>query len=344
MIHLIFMSAILFSVPPINRKENTPIFLISFMILFFFLAIRYDYGNDYDSYLDIFQNIKSNNFAWGASDLGFKWFNKISPTFQWLIVFHSLFYMITIYTLMSRFLTRSSLWIGLTILLINPYLFLIHLSSLRQTIAICFFIWAIIFWIDEKKILSFFMIFIAISFHKSAIILVPLMFLLTKKKNEKIWVQGSLITTIILVSTPLFESILNFVIQFLPNHYSIVYLNDNMGNSLSSTILSVILYFIIIINYTKLADSEIIIGKLSIIGSVISVLTYKISMLTRVQSYFDIFLIVLFPIILGKQKSKISKFLIFILIFGIYLLRYYSFFTNPMWIEGYGHYKSIFTF
>lgn len=344
MIHLIFLSAIFFSLPILNREKKIPFFIMSFILLFFILSIRYDYGNDYSSYMEIFENIKTNNFAWGANDVGFKWLNQISPSFQFLIIIHSFFYMFTMYYLMKKFLNQNNLWIGLVILLVNPYLFLIHLSSLRQTVAMCCFIWAVLFWIDNKKIIPFLLIAVGISFHKSAIILLPIMFLLTMKKNKKVWIQGSFVATLILVATPLFDFVLNFVMKFLPAHYSIVYLSEKSGNSLSSTVLSFVIYIIVLISYDKLEGKELIIGKLMIIGSIISVLTYKISMLTRVQSYFDIFFIVLFPIILNKQDNKLKKIIIFILVLGIYLLRYYSFFTNPLWIEGYSHYKSIFTF
>lgn len=344
MIHLIFLGAIFFSLPFLNREKKVPFFIMSFILLFFILSIRYDYGNDYSSYMEIFENIKTNNFAWGTSDIGFKWLNQISPTYQFLIVIHSFFYMFTIYELMKKFLNRNNLWVGLVVLLVNPYLFLIHLSSLRQTLAMCCFIWAVLFLVENKKILSFILIAVGISFHKSAIILIPIMFILTMKKNKKIWVQGSFVATLILVATPLFDILLSFIMKFLPAHYSIVYLNEKSGNSLLSTILSFIIYLIVLTSYDRLEDKEIILGKLMIIGSVISVLTYKISMLTRVQSYFDVFFIVLFPIILNKQESKFKKFIMFSLVMGIYLLRYYSFFTNPLWIENYSHYKSIFTF
>lgn len=343
-IHIIFLVAILFSVPFFRKKNRVPMYIFSFLILFFFLSIRLDYGNDYDGYLGIYMNIKSGIGGWGSNDIAFKFLNQISPTFRVFIVLQSFIYMMTIFLLMNKFLTNSNMWQGLMLLLINPYFFLIHLSGIRQTLAMCMFILAVLLFINGKKIYGLLMTILAVMFHKSALILLPIILFLNKKKNKIFWIYIMFFTTLILLLTPLFNKVVEIVIPYFPTHYATVYLSENVGNSILSTLMSFVIYVLILLNYDKLEDEEIILGKLAIIGSSISILTYRISMLTRVQSYFDIFLIVLFPIILNKQGSKLKKIIIFSLILGVYLLRYYSFFTNPLWTENYRHYKSIFTF
>lgn len=345
MVHLIFIIAIVFSLPlKDGKKIDVPLFYLSFLILLVFLSLRYNYGNDYDAYEGIYINIKDGLNAWGSSDVGFKFLNQVSPSFQFFIIIHSILYIYSVFVLFNTFLNQNNLIFGMIIWLLNPYFFLIHLSSIRQTMSMSVFILSVVFLINGKRITSVFMAFLSMIFHKSSLLVLPFVFILNKKKNKKLWVDSLLIVTIILLITPLFNVVIDFMLPYFPSHYESAYLSENLGNSLISVIMSFVIYFIILINYKKLEGNEIILGKLSLIGASISVLTYKIAMLSRFQSYFDVFFIVLFPLIIEKQNTKFKKILIITLVIGIYALRYYSFFTNPLWIEGYSKYRTIFSY
>lgn len=338
MVHIIFLLVIICSIPILNKKE--PFYIMSFMILTFFLSIRYNYGNDYQAYRGIFIGINQGYEVWGSSDIGFRYLNLILPNFEILIIIQSIFYMYTIYKLITENLYRDYYWLSITLLLINPYLFLIHLSSIRQTFAICFFILAIIQKNKNKNINATMLTLIGTTFHSSAIILLPIVVLINDRRENFLWTVLTPIITIILTITPLFEKIMIIITPILPTNY-LNYIDSDLKNSLRTLILSSIIYLIIVFYYKLLDEKEIIYGKLAIISSSLSLITFKISMISRFQLYFDVFIIIIIPIIVSRQKNKLLKYLLLSVIMGIYGMRYISFFQTPLWIESYRIYKTI---
>jgi len=338
MTHIVFLIALFFAFPDLNKKF--PFYIFTFSTLFLFLALRYDYGNDYMSYFNIHAAINAGLPSWGQDDILFKYLNLLIPNFYWFIVIISLFYILTIYYLIKSNLKIKEYWFAGLLLLINPYLFLVHLSSLRQTLAICFVIFSINFVIKKKPFMYYLFIIIAMGFHKSAMVLLPVYFILNDSKIKKKWsvlIYGLLA---VLIGTPLFETILYRVLEYFPRYYT-YYFKQGLQNSLRATLISSLFFFFVIFNINKLEGKEIIYGKLSLIATIISLLAIRASMITRIGMYFDIFLILTIPQIFSRIRGKANRQILFIIMISIYLLRYVSFFNNPIWIEAYSVYRTI---
>lgn len=337
MVHIVFLSALFCAIPELNKKY--PFRFFTFAILFMFMALRYDYGNDYMTYLNIHDLMNAGLQAWGQDSYLFHKLNLWIPNFFVFIGVTSLFYIVTIWILIKNNLRVNQYWFAFLILLINPYIFLINLSALRQNIAVCFFVFAVNFAIKRKFIPYVISILLASGFHVSAIILLPIYFILTEKKfnNKKLFLI--LGTLLFLIVTPLFDIIVNKILEYMPNNYRYYY-NQGLQNSIRATIISSFYLFLIVFNLGKLKGKEIIYGKLSLIATILSVLAIKISMITRIGMYFDLFLIITIPHIFTRIEKKIYRQILFIVLIGIYLLRYYSFFTTPLW-ESFREYQTI---
>lgn len=336
----IFLSALFFSLPIFNNKK-TPFVILSFGVLYLFLALRYGYGNDYFSYYNIHSALNEGRSAWGENDFLFRHLNLLIPNFYFMVATISFFYIITIFFLVKSNLTIKRYWFAILLLLINPYLFLNHLSSLRQTIAICFFIYAVHF-ATKKKLMSYIiLVVIASGFHKSSLILLPLYFLFSESRINKKGFIGIGGILIFLFVTPFFETIINRVLYYFPTYN--YYVEQGINNSLRSTLITSFFFFLIIFNINKLKGKEIIYGKLSLFSTIISLLSFKISMLSRVQMYFEVFLIIAIPLIFSKFEKKLSRLILFTLLISIYLLRYYSFFDGQYVIGAYRTYKTIYS-
>lgn len=339
MVHIILILILLFSLPDLNRKYKFWVF--SFLILFLFSALRYNFGPDYMSYYDIFNSIQDGIPSWGQSDVLFKQINLWIPNFFLLLALLSFFYTLTIGNLLRRNLEVKDYWFSFLILLINPYLFLVHQSSIRQTISICIVILSINFLVKRDLIKYTLLILIATGFHASAIIVFPVYFLLNEKKlvnRTKIVIIGVLA---VLLFTPVFDIVAYKILGYLPANYTF-YFEQGLQNTTRATILSSVYFFVVLFNINKLQGREMIYGKLSLIATILSILAMRLSMLTRVGMYFDIFLIVTLPHIFSKIKSRTNRFLLFLLLLTIYILRYYSFFTHPVWSDAYRVYRTIF--
>lgn len=338
MVHIILLLILFFTIPDLNKK--LPFWIFSFLILFLFSAIRYDFGPDYLTYYNIFNAIHDGVSSWGQNDWLYNLLNLWIPNFYLLIALLSLFYTFVIGSLIRRNLKVKEYWFSIFILLINPYLFLVHQSSIRQTIAICIVIISINHVIKKNLVKYSLLIMIATGFHASAIIVFPVYFLLNEKKitqKKKVFIFVGVIT---LLFTPVFDLLAYRLLEYLPSHYKFYY-EQGLQNTIRATLISSVYFFVVLFNINKLQGREIIYGKLSLIATVLSILAMKISMITRIGMYFDIFLIVTLPQIFSIIEKKSYKYILMVLLMLIYFFRYYSFFTDPVWSKYYGVYKTI---
>jgi len=328
MVHLVLLLSWLFSSKYINRK--LPFYIFSYFALFAFMALRYNYGNDFRGYLEIHRSLNMGLPAWGQSDFLFYHLNLMIPNFYVFIAITSLFYIISVWFLISNNLHPDAYWFAFLILLVNPYLFLIQLSSLRQTLAICFYIFAVYFAVKRNLVLYVVFVVLASGMHASAIILLPIYFLLTRKNISIMGIILLITLLIILLSTPAFEFIITGAMQLLKLNY-FHYYEEGLENSLRATILSSFYFLLVLFNMNKLKEKQIPFAKLALLSYFISILAFKLSMLTRVQMYFEIFTIIAIPMIFRSMKKGAIKTLLFAIMLTIYILRYYSFFANPLW-------------
>src|SRR5690554_496943 len=113
-----FLCALLFTIPQLNKKY--PFRLYTFIILFLFMALRYDYGNDYMNYYNIHTVINSGVTLWRNYEILFHKLNLMIPNYYIFITVTSLFYLIVIGYLIKSNLEIKQYWFAILILLINP--------------------------------------------------------------------------------------------------------------------------------------------------------------------------------------------------------------------------------
>lgn len=336
--HFVFVLAIFLAAPFMNRKRH--FFVFSFILLFLFLAIRYNFGNDYSAYRDMYGYIRAGKYTHGADDILFKMLNRLSPSYYVLIAISSLIYIVAIYLLIKKNLPVRLYWMGFLILLVNPYLFLIHLSSIRQTLAICFVVIAMHFAVKRQLLPYILMILTATGFHKSAIIILPLYLFLNDSKIKKKWLAILVAGVAVLVFTPVLDIMLRFAFRFFPQYE--VYYKFGQPSGLRTALISGVLFLVVIFNINKLEGRAMIYGKLALIAVSISMFAVRVVMIARVGMYFDIFLIVALPSILEKMNLKVNREIVFCMILAIYGMRYLSFFLSPEWSPYYGNYQTVF--
>ena len=332
-------------------KENTKkILLLPFAVLFIFAALRYDYGNDYMSYANIFKNLTRYDYNLLIGEELFVLLNKISPSYQVMLIVVSLFFLFMVYKLISENVNIEYFGIAFLIFVINPYLFLVNLSAVRQSIAIALFIIAIEFAYKRKIIPYIIFIAIATLFHNSAIVLLPIYFIANGKELKKwqiITVVGIFI--FILLTPDVLFGFIEEVLSFLDNANYNYYFDNGTENSLRATFLSALYGVYVLMNINRLSGKKLMFAKLYLLSIAFAVLAIRLSMLTRIQMYFDIFSVVAIPAIIEENyknndnyESRIINIYGFpLLLLAIYLLRYYSFFTNDLW-ESFVTYKTIF--
>jgi len=155
-------------------------------VIFVFLALRYDYGNDYMGYLEGFEGIT----LWEGSQIsltGEKWepgwvlLHIVFRPFGFfaLVAFTSLLTCIAFYRFIRNFVPARFQWFAVFLYVFDPYLFLVPASAMRQNVGIILFLFAIEFLCKKKRHIVIYLILAiaAATFHKTAYVLLPLVLL-----------------------------------------------------------------------------------------------------------------------------------------------------------------------
>lgn len=347
MVHLILFASAFIAFSKINNKR---LYKVSFFIIGAFAVLRYGLGNDYFSYMRCYESIRNGTNDPFKREIAFTLLNKLSPSFYLLVAVLAIFFVYVVYKLLKSNLDGIYKSLGFLIFVVNPYLFLMNLSAMRQSVASCLFIISLKYARERKFIKYLLLIALATLFHTSAIILLPIYLIANDKKVGRFQMIAFLVITIVLLSeNSIVDMVITSVLDLLGNKQYEYYYSEGATNSLRATLLTGISFLYVLMNLKHLEGSQLLCGKLCLIGLLFGVLAYRVSMLTRLQMYFDIFSVVALPSIVeyhvSAKESSIAKIIHLygfpILILIIYLLRYYSFFSNPMW-ESFGTYHTFF--
>lgn len=345
-IHVFFAALVLVSA---FAQRHKCFWGLTVLGLFLFATLRYGFGNDYFSYYRCYLEIRKMGENPFGREVFFTALNRALPHYYWLIVVCSFAFIAAVFWLIQRNIPLKWVWISVAILLLNPYLFLVNLSAMRQSMAMVCFIYAVPFAIERRPMPYCLMILIACGFHNSAIVLFPAYFAASRRpvaRKTTIWIM--LITAALLALEQYLYQLMETGLALLQLMQYEHVLLENLHNSFRATLLSSVTYFYLLWNLPRLGGKTLVYAKIWLIGSLMSILAFRLSMLTRLQMYFDIFSIVAFPrmMLAPCEKEKlpqvINRYLWPALILLILVLRYYSFFHNPMW-ESFHTYQTILT-
>lgn len=339
LVHTIIIVTVLIAV---LCRKNKYILILPFFTLIMFSVLRYEYGNDYTSYLSSYQLIHS-GYQLFNNEQAFYYLNRIMPSFQLMISAISVLYLVLVYILIIKNVDKKYYFVSMFLLLFNPYVFLMSLSNIRQTLAICLFIVAVNFIYKRKLIPYVAIVLLASLIHNSAILLLPVYFIASSKPLRKRTIYITIIgVSVLLLSPTIIYELISYVLSFFDNNNYSSYFNAMVGSSIYSLIFAAILFLYVILNINKLSDKQMFYSKLYLISTILGLLAFKLNMLGRVQEYFELFSIVAIPSIMyaikqnnGNNDSRIlnllNKTAFPVLIFLIFIIKYLSFYNNPLW-------------
>lgn len=354
MVHLILAAAVLVAL--IGRGKSKYFFAAACGVLFLFAALRYMYGNDYAPYFVKYKEIQA-----GATGVFDEWLfvllNRLSPSFYVLIAVTSAVLVFGVYRLIMGTLSTQDAWMGLLIFVISPYLFLMNLSAIHQSMAMMCFVAAMYCAAKRKNLKWLLWMLAACLSHKSAVVLFPVWFLTDSRPVRKGLICGILLGVFALLFVVDLRAIILAIARIFNDGNYIHYAIQSLGNSIRATLLTAISFVYVLGNLPRLKGWSLVCGKLYLVGLICGILAYHISMLTRLQMYFDIFAVVVIPAIIREDLNRgpvridannllgtvwniLNKYALPVLVFMVYILRYYSFFTNPSW-EAFFTYRTI---
>jgi len=333
---------------------------ISFILITIFWAIRYDWGNDYDSYLTLYNNINESNLTYrdwddfylvsGRFEKGWVVLNILFRPigFFGLVIFLSILENFIIYRFIKKYVSIDAYWFAVFIYTASTSYFCVGASMMREWLAISLVLLSYDYIIKKNPILYFSLIMLASTMHVSAIIMIPFYFIGYLKEiqlNKKYLILFILVYIIFSIIVPvLFTQNIDYILSFFSSAiYSNYIDNTDKGFAMGNTFMVFIdLYCLVNINRFNKQ------GQKLVIMCALSCLTYTLTgvahLIDRVGLYFQVSQIAVFPMVFisNKNRNEFEK-LLLLLLFVFFVQGFVRFFYSPIWGPHFLEYHTIFS-
>lgn len=329
---------------------------LGFIIITIVSMIRYDYGNDYMGYYDDFNDACKYEiediiiFNEYIEDSGWSILcNLFEPLgFFVFIACLSCFSNLIYYKFIKENVDRRDYWIAVFIYLFTFDLFVLQLSMIRQGFVIALFVLSYHYLNKRKILLPVIITLISISFHKTALILIPFLFF-SRYPFKRIGKTTSVAIVGIFVLSILSSSLINdflgslLVLDAFSIYDSKYALED--GNKIGIRMLFEFIPFFVATYY--LGSNKTINGPrylvfLSTISALIYPFTIIIHLISRLGFYFSIFSMATVPITYRAFNSLV-RYLLLLIYFIITIYVYIDRFTNSVYTDYFKEFKTIFS-
>ncbi len=319
--------------------------------VFLFLALRYNFGNDYMGYFDGFYSLNSDvdSFYYKGIEVGWLYLSILFLPFGFFTLqfFLAAFTTIVIYKFVRKYVPNKYYWFAVFVYVFSPYQMLVLSSAIRQSIAGIFFLFAIDFIVNKKFIWYLFFIFLATLFHSSAGFLYPLVILpyINWKISFPYLVMISLIFfSAILYAKELFETIQYLILLYFDIYQTYASDGDfimDVGIGFVLIILMNLLIFFYMQNDSSATNN--LLYKIVIISFLMIPLEFSAQILSRLNFYLNPVIMAVYPIVFMRIKNSFIRvgFISIFLLFTLYT--FWGFFQSPVWESSFRTYKTIFS-
>lgn len=328
-------------------KYYITFFILSLLPLGLISGLRYDVGTDYMyTYYPAFYKILDGNFHY--SEFGFTLLNKIIGILTnnaiWLFIVTSFIFM---YCLLKGIIKYTPNAIISVIVIFLSLIYFTSLNNVRQlvAVAICFLGFKEI--LRRRFLYYLFYILIAMQFHLTSILMIPVYFLINFKFIQKKFLFWMIVGAIIVcVTSPLFLLIISKTkYEYFFNSYFTNY-EKTYINLLYSFVYLVLSYMLLYKSITrnKLNYALLVMQYFFFLLQLLSFFIPASEVILRLSQYFIIYQTILIPILVYTQKET-TKNLWGALILLFYISTYFLYFYNFIIVKGYHEilpYRSIF--
>lgn len=329
-----------------NHKGLSKIvFWLSIIMPLLVAANRYGIGTDYFNYMDMYNSITSDNNIM-KSIINYR---SIEP--GWIILNYMVKYIFDDYKyvfIISSFFTlffsfkaiynfKDKINLGLSMFIFMCTLYLTSFNIIRQSLAV-----AIVFfgykYIEEKKVFKYLLFMcLAICFHYSALVFLPMYWFLDKKITNTTRIKKYILYAAFIVFIMYFNTLINSVANMSENlsRYSEYNSTDNIKIAFSNIINKLPILIIIFLNIKNLRKMKSFISEsvsLYYLAVLLTVLAPQSTTLGRICMYFQMSQIIILPAIVKNQKKTGYKNLIIVLI----ILYFATFWVISYILNNYG--------
>lgn len=328
---------------------------VSFLVLFLYLALRYDFGNDYRAYADAFLDINraSSIDYWGPDvsfEPGWVWMCRVFEPFGFhvLVAVSALFSCLVYRRFFLANVPPNYYWVAFFLYTVAPENMLTQLSAMRQAVAIGLVVLSVSYLIKRQFAGFAALVACATLFHFSAVVFLPLFFI-----GRDFSLNRVLVAIVFFVYVMLFffaEAIVGGMVQSLSGleGSSAIdrYVSYDDKGSFGSGV-GVAYYAIYLLSLLWAHNSLDIRGKvivrLALLGTCLVPLVLSMAMLGRIALYLNVFSIAAIPLVACCIKNASLRYA-YLGVHCLFAARAFSaFFEDPVFKDAYSTYTTIFS-
>lgn len=329
-------------------KSKNIFFELGFVLLTVIAAIQYNYGTDYMSYYDLWDQ------QYCSIDIGDfieNFFNQVSwQEPGWILInaifgfkygFFILVALISIienyiyYRLIKEYVPIKWRWFAVFLYVAMDCLYLLNFSMLRQGFTVALFVAAVIL-LNKKKLWSAVTIMIlSLTIHASSAVCIPflILYFMPLKKTRTLAILLLLLTSLIFIFKNLIMGVLNLMYAFEDiGKYSAYEQKTINGIGLGYLLAHIPNFIILYALFTSsivLTREQKVVALLAFCDILITPLQfYGAGLAGRLGFYFIAFKVASIPMIYGKIKIPSVQSILFLISFFITLVVYYNFFQT----------------
>jgi len=283
-----------------NNLNKKIFLLLSFGQMFLIAALRYGIGYDYNMYsIGFFDMGRESvaNLSYIDWEFGFNLYTKL--IYKMFPNNINLYFIITAFIIIAPvvyYIYKYSNAVWLSVLCyVNFYFFYMSMNFLRQAMAVSIALLCFRFIRDKRPFKFLLVVFVAMSFHYTAFILIPVYILVKLTYGLRTWVMYCFLLMFVYISS---DGVLNLVTEFYhPEYRDSVFLNK--GIAFQYVFISIIFLILTLIcsnRLVKLDNTNKIYINLMYFSSFWIITMLKHSILERFSYYtYIIVVLVLIP-------------------------------------------------
>lgn len=324
---------------------------ISFVAIFCFMAFRYFFGNDYETYFDLFQRVVNNpeiafdEKMYAFFEPGWLFLNWVCRPlgFFGMNILISAFYSLAWYKFIKKYVSPKYYWLSLFFFIFNPWILIVHTSIMRQMLAVTILTRMPSLVLGKRIKELIFIILLAGLFHYSALVILFLIPFFYNTENMGISTKVSLFLLygVLLIFGPYLSTYLSFLSQIFPLKFDSYDEKGSASSGIGFLFYGILFFGILVLNFrdkifrvfSRIVSAYFVLIPTSLVFSIFS----------RLGFFFLPGLIVLYPNILSKFKEFELKlfYILPMILFTIY--QFIQFFYSKTYHDYFFIYKTIFS-
>lgn len=315
-------------------------------VLFLFLALRYDFGNDYGNYLKYFENADvirlelRLELGWQVLCIVFQ-----PVGFFAMVAALSAFNIAVYYLFIVRYVPPAHYGYAVLLYVFNPYLMLVQSSAMRQSLAISIFLLGLRY-VEARRPWKYALcIALAATFHASAVVLLPLYWVAWSGQRMRGIVAVGLFTSYLLavISAGELRPAVEGLVAAYFERYDVYTGGTELGSGLGLLYTVVVLALILYAGRNQVGEKAMLF-RLAVAGYFASVPLAMINTAAgRLGMYLTPSLMAALPIAAHCFRDRRVGGLVLASYAAITFYNFHVFFQSDVWRVPFGTYQTIFS-